>query len=265
MTATLTPRASEGRPAAALSREETRRYGRHLILPEVGVEGQQRLKQARVLLVGAGGLGSPAALYLAAAGVGTLGLVDFDLVELTNLQRQVLHGTGDVGRSKLESARRRLTDLNPHVRLESHETRFTAANGLELVRGYDLVVDGTANFAARYLVTDACVLFGVLPALVGTIQATEAIKLLLGAGEPLIGRLLLVDALGMQFRTVRVRKDPACPACGTREITGLREEAAACAAPAPAGDGAAEILPRELAARLARGGDLLLLVGPGAH
>src|SRR5436309_2898459 len=308
MTATLTPPALERRPAGALSREGTLRYGRHLNLPEVGVEGQKRLRQSRVLLVGAGGLGSPVALYLAAAGVGTLGLVDFDLVELTNLQRQVLHGTGDVGRSKLESARRRLTDLNPHVRLESHETRFTAANGLDLVGGYDLVVDGTDNFATRYLVNDACVLLGVpnvygsifrfegqasvfatrdgpcyrclfrspppeglvpscaeggvlgvLPGLVGTIQATEVIKLLLGAGEPLIGRLLLVDALAMQFRTVRVRKDPACPACGTREITGLREEAAACAAPAPAGDGGAEILPRELAARLAHRDDLLLL------
>ena len=308
MTATLTPPALERRPAGVLSREETLRYGRHLILPEVGLEGQKKLQQARVLVVGAGGLGSPVALYLAAAGVGTLGLVDFDLVELTNLQRQVLHGTGDVGRSKLESARRRLTDLNPHVRLESHETRFTAANGLDLVRGYDLVVDGTDNFATRYLVNDACVLLGVpnvygsifrfegqasvfatrdgpcyrclfrspppeglvpscaeggvlgvLPGLVGTIQATEVIKLLLGAGEPLIGRLLLVDALGMTFRTVRVRKDPACPACGTREITGLREAAAACAAPAPAGDGAAEILPRELAARLAHRDDLLLL------
>ena len=294
-------------PGATLTADERVRYGRHLLLPEVGLAGQERLKRSRVLLVGAAGLGSPLALYLAAAGVGTLGLVDFDTVDVSNLQRQVLHGTSDVGRSKLASARRRLTDLNPHVRLESHETRLTAANALELIRGYDLVADGTDNFAARYLVNDACVLLGVpnvygsifrfegqasvfatadgpcyrclfrspppeglvpscaeggvlgvLPGLIGTIQATEAVKLLLGAGEPLVGRLLLVDALTMQFRTVRVRKDPRCPACGTREIRALREEAVACAGPAPE-DGIAAIAPRALAERLRRG-DAVTLV-----
>ena len=313
----LTRGATEAGPPApalpALSREETLRYSRHLILPEVGVPGQLKLKQAKVLLVGAGGLGSPLALYLSAAGVGTIGLVDFDLVDLTNLQRQVLHGTGDVGRSKLESARRRIADVNPHVRLETYETRLAADNALDLIRGYDLVVDGTDNFTARYLVNDACVLLGVpnvygsifrfegqasvfatpegpcyrclfpkpppaglvpscaeggvlgvLPGLVGTIQAAEALKLLLGAGEPLIGRLLLVDALTMQFRTVRVRKNPACPACGTREITELREEAVACDAPVGTASGGAEepvpeLGPRELAARLAQGHDPLLV------
>src|SRR5213592_3066428 len=241
-----------------LAPAELLRYSRHLILPDVGVPGQEKLKAARVLLIGAGGLGSPAALYLAAAGVGTLGLVDFDNVDVTNLQRQILHGTADVGRPKLASARERIADTNPHVRLETYETRLNASNALEILRGYDLVIDGTDNFATRYLVNDACVLLGipnvygsifrfegqasvlatpdgpcyrclfrapppaglvpscaeggvlgVLPGLIGTIQATEAIKLLLGAGEPLIGRLLLVDALGMTFRTVRVRKDPA--------------------------------------------------------
>ncbi|HEV8355881.1 MAG TPA: molybdopterin-synthase adenylyltransferase MoeB [Gemmatimonadales bacterium] len=292
----------------ALTHEEALRYSRHLILPEVGVPGQLKLRQAKVLLVGAGGLGSPLALYLAAAGVGTLGLVDFDLVDLSNLQRQILHGTGDVGRSKLESARRRIADVNPHVRLDTYETRLAADNALDLIRGHDLVVDGTDNFATRYLVNDACVLLGVpnvygsifrfegqasvfatkdgpcyrclfpkpppaglvpscaeggvlgvLPGLVGTIQATEALKLLLGAGEPLIGRLLLVDALTMQFRTVRVRKDPACPACGTREITELREEATACEAPGQAEEPVPELGPRQLAARLARRDDLLLV------
>ena len=300
MTATLAA------PAPALSHEETLRYSRHLILPEVGVEGQLALKRARVLLVGAGGLGSPLALYLAAVGVGHLGLVDFDVVDLTNLQRQILHGTSDVGTSKLESARKRLVDVNPHVRLELYETRLSAANALTIFSGYDLVVDGTDNFATRYLVNDACVLLGipniygsifrfegqasvlatrdgpcyrclfrappppglvpscaeggmlgVLPGLVGVIQATEAIKLLLGRGEPLIGRLLLVDALTMEFKTVRVRKDPLCPACGTREITTLRDEEAACGVAEPAQ--LPEIAPLVLAARL-RNGEHLLLV-----
>ena len=243
---------------------------RHLILPDVGTEGQRKLKAARVLLIGAGGLGSPLALYLAAAGVGHIGLVDFDVVDVTNLQRQVLHGTSDVGTPKLVSARKRIAEVNPHVELTTYEEPLTSANALEIFRGYDLVVDGTDNFPTRYLVNDACVLLGtpnvygsiyrfegqasvfgtkdgpcyrclypeppppglvpscaeggvlgVLPGLVGTLQATEAIKLILGIGEPLVGRLLLVDALGATFRTVKVRKDPNCPACGTRTLTQL--------------------------------------------
>src|SRR3954449_5961409 len=253
-----------------LTSDEILRYSRHLILPEVALEGQQRLKASRVLLIGAGGLGSPLALYLAAAGVGTIGLVDFDVVDVTNLQRQIVHGSKDVGRPKLESARDRLKDLNPHVHVEGFETRLTSENALEIVRDFDIVIDGTDNFATRYLTNDACVILGkpnvygsiyrfegqssvfateegpcyrclypeppppglvpscaeggvlgVLPGLVGTIQATEGIKLILGVGEPLVGRLLLIDALTMQFRTVRLRKDPNCPACGTREIREL--------------------------------------------
>src|SRR4051812_27416057 len=254
----------------ALTREELVRYSRHLILPDVGLEGQRRIKAARVLLVGAGGLGSPAALYLAAAGVGTLGLVDFDVVDVTNLQRQVLHGTSAVGRSKLESARERIADLNPYVSVETHETRLTSENALGILGEYDIVVDGTDNFATRYLTNDACVLLGkpnvygsifrfegqasvfatadgpcyrclfpnppppgsvpscaeggvlgVLPGIVGSIQATETLKLILGAGESLAGRLLLIDTLSMRFHTVKVPRDPECPACGTREITEL--------------------------------------------
>jgi adenylyltransferase/sulfurtransferase len=249
--------------SGGLSRDEILRYSRHLTLPEVGLEGQERLKRARVLCIGAGGLGSPAVLYLSAAGVGTLGLVDFDAVDLSNLQRQIIHGTSDVGRSKLESARDRVLDINPHVRLETHPTPLTAANALELVSAYDVVVDGTDNFPTRYLVNDACVLagrpnaygsifrfegqasvfaapggpcyrclhpeppppglipscaeggvLGVLPGIIGTIQATEAIKLILGVGEPLIGRFLIYDALRMRFRELKLPKDPDCPVCG---------------------------------------------------
>ncbi len=299
----------------ALAQDELLRYSRHLILPDVGVAGQQKLKAARVLLIGAGGLGSPAALYLAAAGVGTLGLVDFDNVDVTNLQRQILHGTKDVGRPKLVSARERIADVNPHVRLETYETALTSKNALDILSGYDIVVDGTDNFATRYLVNDACVLLGkpnvygsifrfegqasvfalpdgggpcyrclfpeppppglvpscaeggvlgVLPGLVGTIQATEAIKLILGVGEPLAGRLLLVDTLAMQFRTVRVRKDPACPACGTREIRELIDYEQFCGVRAAEAEpralaGFVDITPRELAGRLARGEDLELI------
>lgn len=248
---------------APLSAEELERYGRHLTLPEVGLEGQRRLKAASVLLVGAGGLGSPAALYLAAAGVGRLGLVDFDRVEASNLQRQVLHGSRDVGRPKLDSARERLADLNPHVTLDLHETRLARENALDIVTDYDVVVDGTDNFPTRYLINDACVLsgtpcvygsilgfegqvsvfaaangpcyrcvypepprpdqvpscaeggvLGVLPGIIGTLQAAEALKLLLGAGRPLAGRLLLVDALTMHFRTLSLKKNPDCPVCG---------------------------------------------------
>jgi adenylyltransferase/sulfurtransferase len=285
------------------------RYSRHLILPNVGLTGQRKLKNARVLLVGAGGLGSPLALYLAAAGVGTLGLVDFDTVDFTNLQRQILHGTKDVGRSKLESAAERIADINPNTRVERHATRLTSDNALEIIRGYDVVVDGTDNFPTRYLINDACVLLGVpnvygsiyrfegqasvfatadgpcyrclfreppppelvpncaeggvlgvLPGIVGTIQATETIKLLLRIGEPLVGRLLLIDALGMSFRTVEVPRDPACPACGTRQIRALIDYDDFCGVPAPAAsDALPEISARELAARRAAGDTIDLI------
>ncbi len=293
------------RSAPPLEREELLRYGRHLLLPEVGINGQRRLKAARVLIIGAGGLGSPAALYLASAGVGTLGLVDFDQVEVTNLQRQLLHGTRDVGRPKLDSARDRLFDANPNVKLELHPTRLTAANALTIIDQYDLVLDGTDNFATRYLVNDACVLLGkpnvygsifrfdgqasvfattdgpcyrclypeppppglvpscaeggvlgVLPGLVGTIQATEALKLILGIGTPLVGRLLLVNALDAQFRGVKVRRDPACPACGTRELTALVDYDQFCSTSggADAGfDAVPQIEPRDLAIRRSAG------------
>jgi len=301
----MTPLALE--TDVTLSNEEVLRYGRHLILPEVGLQGQQKLKAARVLVVGAGGLGSPVSLYLAAAGVGHLGLVDFDRVEASNLQRQILHGTSTLGRSKLDSAEARLHDLNPHVHLERYDTRISADNALDIIEGYDVVVDGTDNFGTRYLVNDACVLLGVpnaygsifrfegqasvlatengpcyrclfrrpppagavpncaeggvlgvLPGLVGTIQATEAIKLILGIGTPLIGQLLLVDALEAQFRRVKIRKDPACPACGTREIRELREEEVVCAVPEPTG-AVVDIEPEELAERLARAEPIFLL------
>ena len=293
----------------ALSDEERLRYGRHLSLPEVGEAGQLRLKQARVLIVGAGGLGSPAALYLAAAGVGHLGLVEFDRVEASNLQRQVLYGTGDVGRPKLDAARDRLADLNPHVEVERHAARLDRGNALALVGAHDLVVDGTDNFATRYLVNDACVLtgrpnvyasifrfdgqasvfatadgpcyrclhpeppppglvpscaeggvLGVLPGLLGVIQATEALKLLLGIGEPLIGRLLLVDALTMRFRALTLRRDPGCPACGTRTLRELPDYEAFCAGPGAADPArVAEYTPRELQARLASGTPVALV------
>ena len=250
-----------------LTRDELLRYSRHIALPEIGTVGQQRLKAGRVLCVGAGGLGSPAAMYLAAAGVGTLGLVDFDSVDLSNLQRQILHGTSDVGRSKLESARARLQEINPHVCLEPHHQALTATNAIDLVSRYDVVLDGSDNFATRYVVNDACVIagrpnvygsifrfegqaavfavrsgpcyrclhpepppaglvpdcaeggvLGILPGVIGTVQATEAIKLLLGIGDPLVGRLLLYDALKMRFRELKLPKDPDCPVCGTRPI-----------------------------------------------
>lgn len=288
-----------------LSPEEIRRYSRHLLLPNVTTTGQRRLKAARVLVIGAGGLGSPVALYLAAAGVGQLGLVDFDNVDITNLQRQLLHGTSDVGRPKLESARDRLAEVNPNVHVELHATRLTSENALEIMGDYDLVVDGTDNFATRYLTNDACVILaipnvygtvyrfegqasvfaaesgpcyrclfreppppglvpscaeggvlGVLPGMIGTIQANEAIKLLMGIGEPLIGKLLLVDALTGAFRTVTIRKDPECPACGTREIRELIDYDLFCGIPVAAAESRAtanEITPRELADRIARG------------
>ena len=252
-----------GERDAPLSNDEILRYSRHLIIPDVGMDGQKRLKAARVLCIGAGGLGSPLSLYLAAAGVGTIGIVDFDVVDYTNLQRQILHSTADVGRKKLESAAEKLTAINPYLQLRPFETRLTSENAMEILRDFDVVVDGTDNFPTRYLVNDACVLLGkpnvygsifrfegqasvfaakegpcyrcvypeppppglvpscaeggvlgILPGLVGVIQATETIKLLLGTGEPLIGRLLLVDALRMRFRELRLKKNPECPMCG---------------------------------------------------
>ena len=247
-----------------LTKEELQRYSRHLIMPEVTVEGQKRLKAARVLCIGAGGLGSPAALYLAAAGVGRLGLVDFDRVDLTNLQRQILHGTKDIGRSKLESARDRLRDVNPDIEIELHECRFSSENAQKIVADYDVIVDGSDNFATRYLSNDVCVfagkpnvygsvfrfegqttvfapqlggpcyrclfpeppppesvpncaqagVLGVLPGIIGMLQAIEAIKLIVGIGESLIGRLLHFDALKVTFRELKLRRDPQCPVCG---------------------------------------------------
>lgn len=255
----------------SLSNEEIARYSRHLILPEVGMEGQQKLKAAKVLCIGAGGLGSPLAFYLAAAGIGTLGLVDFDVVDLSNLQRQIIHSTKDVGRSKLASAEEKLKALNPLMTIRTFNTLLSSANALEIFSEFDIVADGTDNFPTRYLVNDACVLtgkpnaygsifrfegqasvfatkdgpcyrclypeppppglvpscaeggvLGILPGLVGLIQATEVIKLILGQGDPLIGRLLLVDALGMRFRELKLRRNPDCPVCGVhRTVTRL--------------------------------------------
>ena len=285
--------------APGFSPEELRRYSRHLVLPGVGAEGQARLTRARVLIVGAGGLGSPVAMYLAAAGVGRLGIIDADHVDLSNLQRQVLHGTRAIGTSKVESARTRLADLNPHVELELHETRLTSANALEIIAEYDIVVDGTDNFPTRYLINDACVIlgkpnvygsvlrfegqasvfgagdgpcyrclfrdppppdlvmncedggvFGVLPGLVGMIQATETIKLILGLGETLSGRLLLIDALRMRFHTVNLERDPECRACGTREITKLIDYEAFCGTRTAAPATSPEITVAELQALL---------------
>jgi molybdopterin/thiamine biosynthesis adenylyltransferase/rhodanese-related sulfurtransferase len=251
-------------PAAKLTKDEVLRYSRHLIMPEVGMDGQLKLKQARVLCIGAGGLGSPLALYLAAAGVGKLGIVDFDTVDFTNLQRQIIHDTNDVGRPKLTSARETIADINPNVEVVGFETRLTSENALDIFKDFDIVADGTDNFPTRYLVNDACVLLGkpniygsifrfegqasifyakegpcyrclypeppppglvpscaeggvlgVLPGIVGCIQAVETIKLILGIGRSLVGRLLLFDALGMKFRELKLRKNPECPACGT--------------------------------------------------
>jgi adenylyltransferase/sulfurtransferase len=296
---------------ALLSNDEILRYSRHLIMPEVGMEGQVKLKAAKVLCIGAGGLGSPLAMYLAAAGVGTIGIVDFDVVDFTNLQRQIIHSTADVGRKKLDSAAETIEGINPFVEVRKFETRLSSENALELFRDFDIIIDGTDNFPTRYLVNDACVLtgkpnvygsifrfegqasvfatkegpcyrclypeppppglvpscaeggvLGILPGLIGVIQATEAIKLILGNGEPLIGRLLLVDALGMNFRQLRLRKNPDCPACGKnptitklidyQEFCGIRgEEKPVTTVP--------EIQPQELKRRLDRGDDLFIL------
>ena len=308
MTAPRTPN-----PLPVLTQAELLRYSRHLILPEVGLEGQRRLKAASVLIVGAGGLGSPLALYLAAAGVGRIGLVDFDRVDASNLQRQILYGTASVGRPKLEVARERLADLNPDVRVDLHETRLERTNALEIIRDYDVVADGTDNFPTRYLVNDACTLLGkpnvygsifrfegqasvfdarvgpcyrclypdppppglvpscaeggvlgVLPGVIGMIQGVEALKLLLGVGEPLVGRLLLFDALALSFRELALRKDPACPLCGPEpRITGLIDYQAFCGlSSVEQADAEArgwEISARELSEGLARGGAPLLI------
>jgi adenylyltransferase/sulfurtransferase len=259
------PTITESTALPELSTDDLSRYSRHLILPEVGMEGQRRLKAARVLCVGTGGLGSPLALYLTAAGIGTLGLVDFDVVDSSNLQRQIIHSTKDIGRKKIDSAEEKLSALNPAIDIVKHETMLSSANALEIMKDYDIVADGTDNFPTRYLVNDACVLLGIpnvygsifrfegqasvfatkagpcyrclypeppppglvpscaeggvlgiLPGLVGVIQATEVIKLILGKGDSLVGRLLLVDALNMRFRELKLRKNPECPVCGTK-------------------------------------------------
>ena len=302
-----------------LTTDDLSRYSRHLILPEVGMEGQRRLKAARVLCVGTGGLGSPLAFYLAAAGIGTLGLVDFDVVDSSNLQRQIIHSTKDIGRKKLDSAEEKLVALNPAIKIVKHETMLTSANALEIMKDYDIVADGTDNFPTRYLVNDACVLLGkpnvygsifrfegqasvfateagpcyrclypeppppglvpscaeggvlgILPGLVGVIQATEAIKLILGKGDSLVGRLLLVDALNMRFRELKLRKNPECPVCGTNPtVTALIDYDHFCgiipeAAPATkegmiVKNGIPQLTVKELKARRDAGEDIFLL------
>jgi molybdopterin/thiamine biosynthesis adenylyltransferase/rhodanese-related sulfurtransferase len=296
-----------------LSQQELKRYSRQLSLPSIGIDGQRKLKRARVLVVGAGGLGSPALLYLASAGVGTIGLVDFDPVDVTNLHRQILYTDADVGGSKTRAAAARVREANPHVHVETYDTRLTSHNALEIGGDYDIIVDGTDNFATRYLVNDTAVLLGktnvyasvlrfegqasvfaapngpcyrclfrdppppglipncaeagvlgVLPGIMGSIQASETIKLITGAGSPLVGRLLLFDALAMRFRTMEVRRDPECPMCGTREIRELVDYEAWCgagsaAAAAERPSAVGEITPVELAERIARGDDFELL------
>jgi adenylyltransferase/sulfurtransferase len=298
-----------------LTAVELSRYARHVILPEVGIEGQQKLKAARVLCVGTGGLGSPLALYLAASGIGTLGLVDFDVVDASNLQRQIIHSTKDIGRSKLDSAEEKLLALNPALNVVKHETMLRSENALEILKDYDIVADGTDNFPTRYLVNDACVLLGkpnvygsvfrfegqasvfatregpcyrclypeppppglvpscaeggvlgILPGLVGVIQATEVIKLILGKGEPLIGRLLFVDALAMRFRELKLRKNPGCPVCGAHPtVTQLIDYRQFCGmAPATPQEqevknGIPQITVQELKRRLDAGEDLFIL------
>jgi len=307
------PTITETKPdAATLSKDEILRYSRHLIMPEVGMEGQQKLKAARVLCIGAGGLGSPLALYLGAAGVGTLGIVDFDVVDYTNLQRQIIHSTADVGRKKLDSAAEKLKSINPFLNIRTFETRLSSENALELFREFDIIADGTDNFPTRYLVNDGCVLsgkpnvygsifrfegqasvfatedgpcyrclypeppppglvpscaeggvLGILPGLVGVIQATEVIKLILGTGDPLIGRLLLVDALGMKFRELKLRKNADCPACGThRTVTKLIDYNQFCGIRGeekPVEAGVPEMQVEELKRRLDAGEDIFVL------
>jgi len=299
-------------PPAALTSEELQRYSRHLILPEVGPEGQLKLKRAKVLLVGTGGLGAPMALYLSAAAVATLSLVDFDVVDRSNLQRQVIHGTGDIGRKKIDSAAATINEINPNVRVVKHEVALSSENALDILKDYDIVADGTDNFPTRYLVNDACVLLhkpnvygsifrfegqasvfavedgpcyrclypdppppgvvpscaeggvlGILPGVIGLIQATEVVKLILGQGEPLKGRLLLYDALAMRFRELKLRKNPECPVCGLHPtVTKLIDYHQFCGVPkqtevpqVASGD----ISPVEVKARLDRGDDFQLI------
>jgi len=311
---TIVPSIAGGSPAlgseVALSHAEVLRYSRHLLLPEVGIAGQRKLKAARVLTVGAGGLGSPLSLYLAAAGVGTIGIVDFDVVDLTNLQRQIVHGTSTLGQLKLDSAEARLGDVNPNVRIEKHETRLTSQNALEILGEYDIIVDGTDNFPTRYLVNDACVLLGkpnvygsifrfegqasvfysrqgpcyrclyseppppglvpscaeggvlgVLPGIIGSIQALETIKWIIGAGDSLVGRLLLFDALKLRFRELQLRKDPSCPVCGEQpSIRELIDYEAFCGIGAePAYDGP-EVTAEELSREMQQKGPELVLI-----
>jgi sulfur-carrier protein adenylyltransferase/sulfurtransferase len=297
---------------ATLNNDEILRYSRHLIMPEVGMEGQLKIKNAKVLCIGAGGLGSPLALYLGAAGVGTLGIVDFDVVDYTNLQRQIIHSTADVGRKKLDSAADKLKAINPFINIRKVDARLSSENALELFREFDIVADGTDNFPTRYLVNDACVLtgkpnvygsifrfegqasvfatengpcyrclypeppppglvpscaeggvLGILPGLVGIIQATEAIKLILGKGDPLIGRLLLVDALGMKFRELKLRKNPDCPVCGTnRTITKLIDYEQFCGIRGEEQEvetSTADMQVEELKRRLDKGDDIFVL------
>jgi sulfur-carrier protein adenylyltransferase/sulfurtransferase len=299
-------------PPVSLSKEEILRYSRHLIMPEVGMDGQLKLKNAKVALIGTGGLGAPLGMYLAAAGVGRIGLVDFDVVDFTNLQRQVIHGTKDVGRKKLDSAAETMLDINPFVEIDRHETALTSENALQILKDYDLVVDGTDNFPTRYLVNDACVLLGkpnvygsifrfegqatvfaypggpcyrclypeppppglvpscaeggvlgILPGIIGLIQATETVKLILGAGEPLVGRLLLYDALAMRFRELKLRRNPECPVCGVhptihelidyQEFCGIPNQEHE---PAPV---AGDIDPVEVKAKIDRGDSFVLI------
>jgi len=301
-------------PPVSLSNDEILRYSRHLIMPEVGMEGQLKLKNAKILLVGTGGLGAPLGLYLSAAGVGRIGLVDFDVVDFTNLQRQVIHGTKDVGRKKLDSAADRMKDINPNVQIDRYEVALSSENALDILSGYDIIIDGTDNFPTRYLVNDACVILkkpnvygsifrfegqasifaypggpcyrclypeppppglvpscaeggvlGILPGTIGLIQATEAVKLILGVGEPLVGRLVLYDALAMKFRELKLRRNPECPVCGDHPtITRLIDYQQFCgitpqpAAPPP-GVREGEISPEEVKAKIDRGDRFLLI------
>ncbi len=298
-------------PEVTLSKDEILRYSRHLILPEVGMEGQLKLKQAKVLLVGTGGLGAPLALYLTAAGIGRIGLVDFDVVDFTNLQRQVIHGTKDVGKKKIDSAIESMNDINPFVQVDRHETALSSENAFEIFKDYDYVVDGTDNFPTRYLVNDACVLLkkpnvygsifrfegqatvfateggpcyrclypeppppglvpscaeggvlGILPGIIGLIQATETVKLILGIGQPLIGRLMLYDALGMKFRELKLRRNPECPICGdNRTIHELIDYQQFCGIPhqEPEVPVLTDIDPTEVKAKQDRGDQFILV------